>query len=33
MPNTRKDTQNRHRSRRQATTSAPRKIEASVLDQ
>ena len=30
MPNTRKDTQNRHRSTRQATTSAPRKIEASL---
>ncbi len=28
MPNTRKDTQNRHRSTHQATTSTPRKIEA-----
>jgi len=32
MPNTRKDTQNRHRSTRQATTSAPRKIEAKRAD-
>jgi len=29
MPNTRKDTQNTHRSPHQATTSTPRKIEAS----
>jgi len=28
MPNTRKDTQNTHRSPHQATTSTPRKIEA-----
>ena len=30
MPNTRKDTQNTHRSPHQATTSTPRKIEANA---